>query len=242
MTDLLRFEFGSLSVRVIDKDGEPWFVAKDISSVLGYSLPSAMTRHLDAEEKDMSIVHTLGGAQELQTINESGLYSAIIRSRRPEAKVFKKWVTSEVLPAIRKTGGYGITPIDWTNTQQVAGILAQSMEKIQEQNQQIGAMKPKVEALERIANSDGGMCITNAAKDLQIRPKDLFSWLSKNKWIYRRVGHATWTAYQNKIQQGVLEHKVTVIGRSDGAEKTIEQVKVTPKGLTLLAKQLNLTV
>ncbi|MDE1464802.1 phage antirepressor [Spartinivicinus poritis] len=239
MNDIIPFQFGSSSIRVINREGEPWFVAKDVADVLLYSEASAMTRTLDDDEKGLQIIQTLGGSQGLQAINESGLYSAILRSRRPEAKIFKKWVTSEVLPTIRKTGSYGTTQIDWTNTQQVAGILAQSMERIQEQSQQIGAMKPQVEALERIAKSDGGMCITNAAKDLQVRPKDLFSWLSKNKWIYRRAGHASWTAYQNKIQQGVLEHKVTVVSRSDGSEKTTEQVRVTPKGLALLAERFN---
>ncbi|MCX4027925.1 phage antirepressor KilAC domain-containing protein [Endozoicomonas sp. SM1973] len=237
--NIIPFEFNNSAVRVINKDGEPWFIAKDIAEVLGYAEAYKMTRNLDDDEIAPHIVGTNAGPREFSIINESGLYSAILKSRRPEARIFKKWVTNEVLPTIRKTGSYGTTQIDWTNTQQVAGILAQSMEKIQEQSQQIGAMKPKVEALERIAKSDGGMCITNAAKDLQVRPKDLFSWLSENKWIYRRAGHASWTAYQNKIQQGVLEHKVTVVSRSDGAEKTTEQVRVTPKGLALLAERLN---
>ncbi|WP_408022101.1 phage antirepressor KilAC domain-containing protein [Spartinivicinus ruber] len=145
----------------------------------------------------------------------------------------------EVLPSIRKTGSYGLTQIDWSNPQQIAGILAQSMEKIQEQSLQIEVMKPQAEAYHRIAESDGALCITNAAKDLQVRPKDLFNWLSENKWIYRRTGNANWIAYQDKIQRGLLEHKVTEVYRSDGTEKIVEQVRVTPKGLTFLAKQLN---
>ncbi|UNB65849.1 Bro-N domain-containing protein [Pseudomonas syringae pv. helianthi] len=85
---------------------QPWFVANDVSAALLYSEASAMTRHLDDDEKGLSIVHTLGGDQEMLVINESGLYSAILRSRKSEAKRFKKWVTAEVLPAIRKTGRY----------------------------------------------------------------------------------------------------------------------------------------
>lgn len=100
-------------------------------------------------------------------------------------------------------------------------------------------MKPKVEALDRIATSDGSLCITNTAKDLQLRPKDLFLWLSENKWIYRRAGGAGWTAYQDKLQGGYLEHKVTVVTRTDGSEKTTEQVRVTPKGLAKLARKIN---
>ncbi|WP_244160667.1 BRO-N domain-containing protein [Phytopseudomonas punonensis] len=85
---------------------QPWFVAADVAASLDYGVPSAMTRHLDDDEKGVSTVHTLGGAQEMLVINESGLYSAILRSRKAEAKRFKKWVTAEVLPAIRKHGRY----------------------------------------------------------------------------------------------------------------------------------------
>lgn len=97
-------------------------------------------------------------------------------------------------------------------------------------------MKPKAKALDLIATSDGSLCITNAAKDLQMRPKDLFAWLSANKWIYRRTGGSGWIAYQDKLQSGYLEHKVTVVSRTDGSEKTTEQVRVTPKGLAKLAR------
>ena len=100
------FNFHAHAVRILDKDGELWFVASDVASALEYSHTPHMLRHLDDDEKGVQIVDTLGGAQEVSTISESGLYSAILRSRKPEAKRFKKWVTSEVLPAIRKTGSY----------------------------------------------------------------------------------------------------------------------------------------
>lgn len=100
------FKFDSAEVRTFSINGDPWFVASDIASVLEYRMASDMTRVLDDDEKGTHIMRTLGGDQNLATINESGLYSAILRSRKPEAKRFKKWVTSEVLPAIRKTGTY----------------------------------------------------------------------------------------------------------------------------------------
>ncbi|MCG9078483.1 BRO-N domain-containing protein [Laribacter hongkongensis] len=100
------FNFHAHAVRILDKDGELWFVASDVASALEYSHTPHMLRHLDDDEKGVQIVDTLGGAQEVSTISESGLYSAILRSRKPEAKRFKKWITSEVLPAIRKTGSY----------------------------------------------------------------------------------------------------------------------------------------
>jgi len=96
----------SLKVRTIIKDGCPWFVAKDVADILGYREAKDMARNLDDDEKGAHIVPTLGGEQEVLIINESGLYSAILRSRRKEAKDFRKWITSVVLPSIRKHGGY----------------------------------------------------------------------------------------------------------------------------------------
>lgn len=97
-------------LRVILIDDAPWFVAADVAAALEYRMASDMTRHLDDDEKGTQIVRAPGGEQELTVINESGLYAAILKSRKPEAKKFKKWVTSEVLPAIRKTGAYIHTP------------------------------------------------------------------------------------------------------------------------------------
>lgn len=119
------------------------------------------------------------------------------------------------------------------------GLLLTYTEKVLTLENQVQEMKPDVDALQRIAKSDGGVCITNASKDLQIRPKDLFAYLSANSWIYRRAGGKSWLAYQSKIQSSLLEHKVTVVTRGDGSEKTIEQVLVTPKGLARLSQLLN---
>lgn len=105
-SNVIPFKFGKQQVRTLLIDDQPWFVANDVSAALQYSEASAMTRHLDDDEKGLSIVQTLGGDQEMLVINESGLYSAILRSRKAEAKRFKKWVTAEVLPAIRKHGRY----------------------------------------------------------------------------------------------------------------------------------------
>ncbi|WP_443701315.1 BRO-N domain-containing protein [Pseudomonas sp.] len=106
VSNVIPFKFGKQQVRTLLIDDQPWFVASDVSAALQYSEASAMTRHLDDDEKGLSIVQTLGGDQEMLVINESGLYSAILRSRKAEARRFKKWVTAEVLPAIRKRGRY----------------------------------------------------------------------------------------------------------------------------------------
>ncbi|WP_444756562.1 BRO-N domain-containing protein [Pseudomonas sp. A014] len=105
-TNVVPFNFGKQQVRTLLISGEPWFVATDIAAALHYRDSFNMCRNLDDDEKGTQIVSTLGGAQEMLAINESGLYAAILRSRKQEAKLFKKWVTGEVLPAIRKTGRY----------------------------------------------------------------------------------------------------------------------------------------
>jgi phage antirepressor YoqD-like protein len=100
----------------------------------------------------------------------------------------------------------------------------------------VNAQAPKVAALDRIATADGSMNITAAAKHLQLRPKDLFGWLSANKWIYRRNGNKSYLAYQNRIHQGVMEHKITSYINGDGIEQIHEQARVTPKGIVKLAE------
>lgn len=109
--NIVAFKYEEQQVRTIEKNGEPWFVGKDVAEILGYSNPrDALAKHVDDEDKGVAKCDTLGGAQELTIINESGLYSLILSSKLPTAKEFKHWVTSEVLPSIRKTGEYKITP------------------------------------------------------------------------------------------------------------------------------------
>lgn len=104
--NIIPFIFDTLPVRAVLRDGEPWFVAADVAAVLEYRDAPNMTRNLDDDEKGTQIVSTLRGAQEMTVISESGLYAAILKSRKPEAQRFRRWVTGEVLPSIRKTGSY----------------------------------------------------------------------------------------------------------------------------------------
>lgn len=117
------------------------------------------------------------------------------------------------------------------------GILLSYTEKVLELQGEVEEMRPQVQALERIAISDGSLCVTDAAKTLQVQPKALFQFLDSHSWTYTRQGDNTRIAYQAKLQAGLLEHKTTVVTRSDGSEKTTTQVRVTPKGLTRLAKE-----
>ena len=108
MNELQVFSYNSSEVRTVMRDGEPWFCLKDVCAVLGISKYRDVAARLDPDEREPVRVDTLGGTQEMVFINESGLYSVILRSDKPEAKPFRKWVTSEVLPTIRKTGRYGL--------------------------------------------------------------------------------------------------------------------------------------
>lgn len=115
-------------------------------------------------------------------------------------------------------------------------LLLGYSERIVGLEEEVQEMKPSVEAYDRIAKADGSLCLTDAAKALQMRPKDLIAKLSSGKWIYKRAGNSHWLGYQDKVQAGYLEHKVTEVTRSDGTTKITEQVRVTPKGLAKLAK------
>ncbi|MUG81427.1 DNA-binding protein [Commensalibacter sp. ESL0390] len=108
-----------------------------------------------------------------------------------------------------------------------------------DQAEQIKELKPKADGFDRIATADGSLCITDAAKTLQMGPKELFFYLNSHEWIYRRTGNKNWLAYQDKIKQGLLEHKVTEVSLSDGTGRISEQVRITPKGLTRLSEMFS---
>lgn len=120
------------------------------------------------------------------------------------------------------------------------GLLLGYSEKVVELESKVEEMTPTVEAFDRISKADGSLCLTDAAKALQVRPKDFISHLSseKMKWIYKRPGNSHWLGYSDKVQAGYLEHKVTEVTRGDGTTKITEQVRITPKGLAKLAKDM----
>ena len=134
------FSFNSLDVRVVDRDGEPWFVAADVCAALSVGNPSDVMRRLDEDEKGVVSIDTLGGRQDVSVVNESGLYAVVMTSRKPEAKKFKKWVTSEVLPAIRKTGSYGVPALP---TDPMA-ILKLTFEALEQSNKRIEAVETQI--------------------------------------------------------------------------------------------------
>lgn len=129
-------------------------------------------------------------------------------------------------------------PPQLNDTNWLRDSLLTYTEKVIELQEQVDVLLPAQAALDKIVEADGSLCITDAAKSLQMRPKDLFSYLQENRWIYKRVGCVNFLGYQSKITQGLLEHKVTTVLRGDGSEKITEQVRILPKGLAKLANLL----
>ena len=133
MSSIIPFDFEGAAVRTMSRDGEPWFVLADVCRVLGLTDPSGVARKLDADEKGQYPIRTLGGEQNVLAVNESGLFAVILRSDKPDAKRFRKWITSEVLPAIRHTGGYiQAAPEDTPEIIMAKGLLAanEAMERL----------------------------------------------------------------------------------------------------------------
>jgi len=114
-------------------------------------------------------------------------------------------------------------------------LLLSYTEKVLTLESKVDELSPKAEALDRIATADGSLCITDSAKELQVRPKDLTAWLQANQWIYKRAGGASWVGYQNHIQCGNLEHKSRIVPDADGNDRIRDQVRITAKGLSKLA-------
>jgi prophage antirepressor-like protein len=159
-------------------------VAKEVCEILGFDRAVDAIKYLDADEQTVIKDHTLTNRRNpnVSIINEPGLYSLILRSRKPEAKKFKRWITHEVIPTIRKTGSYSTAnqPPTLPSYPEALRQLADSLEREKTLKLEKSQQKPKVDAFDRISNSDGYSNITTAAKTLQMRPKDLFSLLSAN--------------------------------------------------------------
>lgn len=238
------FQFEGHHIRIIEKAGEPWFVASDVCAALDLSNSRDALLKLDPDERGVAATDTLGGQQNVGIVSESGLYTLILRCR--DAVIpgraphrFRRWVTGEVLPAVRK--GAAPAPFDTAKALNdpatLRSLLAGYTEQVLQLQAENATLAPKAEALERLAESDGSFCITDAAKTLQVQPKALFRFLRSHGWIYQRPGTSHDVAYQSKLASGLLEHKTNTVTRSDGSEKTVTQVRVTPKGLARLAQE-----
>ena len=231
-------EFGS--VRTVVIENEPWFVGKDVAEALGYSNPrKAMGDHVDDEDKGVTKCDTLGGVQELTVINESGLYSLVMSSKLPNAKQFKRWVTSEVLPSIRKHGAY-MTPetieaaiLNPDTLIRIATALKEEKEKnqvLQVVNSTLTVknqiMQPKAEYFDELVDRNLLTNFRDTAKELGIKQKDFVGFLLDYNYIYRgKSGNLM--PYSRYIDNGIFEMKECY------NEKTSwkgTQTLITPKG------------
>ncbi len=236
MQDLIPFAFDDCTIRVVELDGRPWFVGRDVAAALGFAdTVNALKQHCKGVVKRHPLA-TVGGMQEVTVIAEADVLRLVVRSRLPGAERFERWVFEEVLPQIARTGAYGqanaLAALSDPNT--LRTLLLGYAEKVVGLEQQVAAQAPKVEALGRIADARGAVCLTDAAKALQMRRCDLLAWLQQHSWIHKRMG-TSWLPYQRRVEQGLLVLKV--VTRGDATDQRLyDQVLVTPKGLTRLAE------
>ena len=239
MYELKVFEnpkFGA--VRTVDVNGEPWFVGKDIAEVLGYANPSkALSDHVDEDDKlnneSLSSLGQRGG----WIINESGLYSLILSSKLESAKAFKRWVTSDVLPSLRKRGLYAADELLENPDLMIRAMesLKAEREKNKRLQTQIEADKPKVLFADSVAASHTSIVVGELAKLLEQNGVDmgqnrLFAWMRDNGYLIRRAGTDYNMPTQRSMDMGLFEIKETSITHADGHTSVSKTPKVTGKG------------
>lgn len=235
MSNLIPYNYNSKKVRVIEKDGEPWFVAKDICDVLEISNSRDAISRLDEDEKDVAIADTLGGMQSMTVISESGVYALIFTSRKPEAENFKRWITHEVIPSIRKHGGY-LTPqkIEEVLTDPDT-IIRLAMELKQERQRRL-ALEPKAQSYDILMDASGCLTMNEVAKILDIKgvgQNNLFKLLVLEKIIYKKGN--SYLPYQEYKQHFVV--KQVPIRKGDVIIER-SQLFMTTRGLDWLAHKL----
>lgn len=229
-------EFGE--IRTLEIDNEPWFVGRDVATVLGYSNPrKAIGDHVDDEDKGVTKCDTLGGSQDLTIINESGLYSLILSSKLPNAKLFKRWVTSEVLPAIRKHGLYAIDDI-----LENPDIAIQALTKLKEEraarkaleldnqvkSQQIAELQPKATYYDLILQCKDLLSVTEIAKDYGLSAKAMNTMLHNLGVQFNQSG--VWFLYAKYQHEGYTQTKTQNYNRPDGTQGSKVHTYWTQKG------------
>ncbi|WP_096636184.1 phage antirepressor [Clostridium cochlearium] len=223
-------EFGQ--VRTVIKKDEPWFVASDICRALDLSNPSVAVSRLDEDERTK---FNLGRQGATNCVNEFGLYSLILASRKPNAKKFKRWITHEVLPSIRKTGGYIQVKDDDSNEEILSKALLIAQKTIEERNARIQEMKPKELFANAVSTSETTILIGELAKILKGNGMDigqnrLFERLRQDGFLIKRKGTDYNAPTQKSMELGLFRVKETAITHSDGHVTISKTTKVTGKG------------
>lgn len=234
-------EFGQ--VRTVTIDGEPWFIGKDIATILGYERTAdAIRAHVDEDDKGVGEIQTPGGKQKIVIINESGLYSLVLSSKLPTAKKFKHWVTAEILPSIRRTGGYIANAETMTDAEIMSKALLIAKKTIENREQRIHSleaeterMKPKEIFADAVSASNSSILIGDLAKILhgngiKIGRGRLFAWMREHGYLIKQKG----TSY-NMPTQRAMELKLFKVKEGsyvDGKGNNVitKTTKVTGKG------------
>lgn len=226
-------EFGEL--RIVDMNGEPWMVGKDVAQALGYQNASkALNDHVDPEDKLNNESLLSLGQRGGWLINESGLYSLVLSSKLPGAKRFRRWVTGEVLPSIRKDGGYIKTAPGMTDAEIMAKAILLAQKTIEGQKAQIAEMTPKALFADAVSASSTSILVGDLAKmirqnGLDIGQNRLFDWLRNNGYLIRSKGMSWNMPTQRSMDMGLFEVKETSITHADGHISVNKTVKVTGK-------------
>lgn len=236
------FDFRGQQLRILDHNNGPWFVARDVTDIL--ELDRTATRRLEEEEKDVYLMHTPGGSQSMSIINESGLYELIFASRKPEAKFFKKWVKQEVLPSIRKHGGY-LTPqkiedvlLNPDTIINLATQLKAEQQKLVAAQQTIEKQKPLVTFAESCMASEKSLLVREVAKlcskqGIITGERRLWQKLRDWKLVFQNKNEP----YQEFIDRGYFEISQGVKETSKGS-LTWLTLRVTPKGQLYIMNRL----
>ena len=236
------FNFEQHEVRTVTIHDEPFFVGKDIADILGYSNPQKAIRdHVDLEDKTQNDSFTVNGTA-VVLINESGLYSLILKSKLTKAKKFKRWVTSEVLPAIRKHGGY-LTPEKVEEALLNPDTIIQLATKLKEERtgrliaeQKIAEYEPKISYLDSILSSTDSVTISQIAADYGMSPQQMNK-LRHKRGIQKKVGNQ-WLLCKKHMRQGYTKSHTTEIPKSDGGTKVVMNTKWTQKGRLFIYESL----
>ena len=232
-------EFGE--IRTTIQNGEPWFVAADVCKALDIENNRKATNRLDDDEKGVTLSDTLGGKQKLTIVNEAGLYSLVLGSRKPEAKAFKRWITHEVLPTIRKTGGYVNSAEAFIEhylpnaDESTRTMFRAQLKAIEDLNARIEADKPKVLFADAVSSSDTTILVGEMAKILKqngvdIGQKRFFEWLRQNGYLIKRKGSEWNMPTQRSMELGLFEIKESTHLDGNGCNITTKTPKVTGKG------------
>lgn len=241
MDELQVFKNNEFSIKSLVIDNEPWFVGKDVAAALGYRDTSdALKKHVDNDDKLTRRFADSGQNREMYIINESGLYSLILSSKLESAKHFKRWVTSEVLPAIRKTGGYQLPEISYPQSLRLLADEIEKNKKLELENniqaQQINEMKPKADYCDKILSSKSLLTITQIAKDYGMSGKAMNQILHDLNIQYKQSGQ--WLLYSRYQSKGYTSSETIDIKQDDGKVLVRLSTKWTQKGRLYLYERL----